>query len=233
MYSKTSRPSRNSSTSGRPSRFSNRPARGGNSSAGGRSFSGGRPQRHGGGGGFRNNGGRPSFGGGRRGGGRKMPTFDPSRFINTNPVDLVQEDYVSKNSFADFGVDKKLTKTITDMGLITPSPIQDQIIPLIMEGKDVIGIAETGTGKTAAFLIPIIEKTLKNPNEQTLILAPTRELAIQIADELRKLSRGFQIFGAVCVGGVNIQPQIRTLKHKNHFVIGTPGRVLEIGRAHV
>lgn len=109
-----------------------------------------------------------------------------------------------------------------------PSPIQDQIIPHILEGKDIIGLAETGTGKTAAFLIPLIEKTLKEYSRQTLILTPTRELAIQVEDELRKLSAGNKIYSTICVGGTSIRPQIQGLRRKNHFIIGTPGRILDL-----
>jgi superfamily II DNA/RNA helicase len=109
-----------------------------------------------------------------------------------------------------------------------PSPIQDQIIPHILDGKDVIGLAETGTGKTAAFLIPLIHKTLQAYDRQTLILTPTRELAIQIQDELRKLSQGSKIYSTICVGGTSIRPQIQGLRRKNHFVIGTPGRILDL-----
>ncbi len=159
---------------------------------------------------------------------RRMSTFDPSRFINTNPVDTVIEKYTPKNSFGTFGLDKQLVHTVASMGLKSPTPIQDQIIPEILAGRDVVGLAETGTGKTAAFLLPLIEKTIKEPNRQTLILAPTRELAIQIREDLRRLSGSFKMYAAVCVGGTNIRPQIRALQHKNHFVIGTPGRILDL-----
>lgn len=157
-----------------------------------------------------------------------MATFNPSQFINTNPVDAVIEVYKPKHRFSTFGLNGKLVRTITSSGLEIPTPIQDQIIPEILEGKDVIGIAETGTGKTAAFLIPLIEKTLKEYSRQTLILAPTRELAIQINEELKNLSRDFKIFSVVCVGGTNIRPQIQALRRKNHFIIGTPGRILDL-----
>lgn len=157
-----------------------------------------------------------------------MPTFNPSQFINTNPASTVEEVYTPKHKFTTFGLDGRLARSITETGLEVPTPIQDQIIPLILEGKDVIGLAETGTGKTAAFLIPLIEKTLKQYDRQTLILAPTRELAIQIEGELRKLTRMFKIFSTVCVGGTNIRPQINNLRRKNHFVIGTPGRIMDL-----
>ena len=188
----------------------------------------------------RRGGGSRSGGGGRRpfharapqgrrsGGGRKLPTFDPSQFINTNPVDPVVEVYEPKHRFGDFGLDKRLVHTLSKIGLAMPSPIQDQIIPEILDGNDVVGLAQTGTGKTAAFLLPLIHKTLHEYKRQTLILAPTRELAIQIEQELKKLSEGTKIFATVCVGGANIRPQIQRLRRQNHFIIGTPGRILDL-----
>jgi len=163
-----------------------------------------------------------------------MPTFDPSQFINKNPADAQEEVYEPKHTFGTFGLDTRLTRTLSDMGIDTPSPIQDQVIPFILEGRDVIGLAETGTGKTAAFLLPILHKTLADYKRQTLILAPTRELAIQIEQELKKLTANARVYFTVCVGGTPIGPQMRALKRKNHFVIGTPGRILDlIERGHL
>jgi len=171
---------------------------------------------------------RAGSGGGRPRKARKANNFDPSQFINTNPVDVKEVAYEPKNTFETFGLSKELVRTIHSMGLTTPSPIQDQIIPEILAGRDVIGLAETGTGKTAAFLIPLIEKTKKDMHRETIILTPTRELAQQISDELRKLSHGMRLFSVTCVGGVNIHPQIKMLRKQNHFIIGTPGRVLDL-----
>ncbi len=161
-----------------------------------------------------------------------MPTFDPSQFINKNPIETVSEVYEPSHSFVDFKLNRKLTSTILSMGIQTPSPIQDQIIPHILEGKDVIGLAETGTGKTAAFLVPLIEKTLKEYSRQTIILCPTRELAIQVEDEFRKLAAGHKLYSVVCVGGTSIRPQIQKLRRQNHFIIGTPGRVQDLIDQH-
>lgn len=206
---------RNYSSSARPARSGGRrPA----TSGGGRARGGGR------------GGASRGHGGGRRGGnggGRKMPTFNPSQFINKNPVEVVEEVYTPTHMFKDFGLDHKLVRTISEMNIATPSPIQDQIIPHILEGRDVIGLAQTGTGKTAAFLVPLIEKTNKEYRRQTLILAPTRELAIQIDEELKKLSKGYKLFSTICVGGTSMGPQVRGLKRHNHFIIGTPGRILD------
>ena len=209
-----------------------RPAR----SGGRRPFSGGGTPRSGGGAsrrfssGGRSSGGSryPSRGGGGGGGRRKTPTFDPSKFINTNPQSETEEVYEAKNRFSTFGLNDRFARAIVANGLEIPSPIQDQVIPLILDGHDVIGLAETGTGKTAAFLVPLIEKTLRDYSRQTLILAPTRELAIQIEAELRKLTSKERIYSTVCVGGTSMHPQVRALRRKNHFVIGTPGRVLDL-----
>lgn len=206
-----------------------RPAR----SGGRRPFSGGGAPRSGGGPRRFSNSRRPSSGGGSRHGGggggrRKTPTFDPSKFINTNPQTETEEVYEAKNRFTTFGLNDRFARAIVATGLEIPSPIQDQVIPLILDGHDVIGLAETGTGKTAAFLIPLVEKTLRDYSRQTLILAPTRELAIQIEAELRKLSSKERIYSTVCVGGTSMHPQVRALRRKNHFVIGTPGRVLDL-----
>lgn len=159
---------------------------------------------------------------------RKLPTFDPSQFINKNPIEVKEEVYVPKHAFKDFNLHKKIVDLLKQQGIETPSPIQDQTIPLAMDGKDVIGLAETGTGKTAAFLLPLIQKTFENNKEQTLILTPTRELALQVEAEFRKLAGPFRMYATTCVGGTNIRPQIARLKRRNHFIIGTPGRILDL-----
>jgi len=193
--------------------------------------SGGRSSSFGGGRG----GSRGGNSGGGRGRGRVQQTFDVSRYINLNPVVADTEPtYIPTHTFHDFGFDKELAEAIDAAKLTIPSPIQDQIIPHILEGRDVVGLAATGTGKTAAFLLPTIQKTLKQKSRMTLILAPTRELAIQVEQELRKLTPRMGIYSTVCVGGMNIRPQIMGLRRKNHFIIGTPGRVQDlIDRGHI
>ena len=160
--------------------------------------------------------------------GRVMPTFDPTQFINRNPIPLKEEVYQAKHKFADFEIDRRLVKTIKDMGIQSPSPIQDQVIPLALLGNDIVGLAETGTGKTAAFLIPVIERTKANFKGQTLILTPTRELALQVESELKKLTKNFRFYSTVCVGGTPIRPQINQLRKPNQFIIGTPGRIKDL-----
>ncbi len=136
--------------------------------------------------------------------------------------------YVAKNTFEDFKLNYQLLKNIKTKGYVTPSQIQDTAIPSVMLGKDLIGIANTGTGKTAAFLVPLIEKVAKDKTQKVLIITPTRELAEQIDLEFRSLSNNMGIYSAIIIGGRNIRKQINDLKYNPNFVIGTPGRIKDL-----
>jgi ATP-dependent RNA helicase DeaD len=119
-------------------------------------------------------------------------------------------------------------KSIEKMGFEEASPIQSQTIPLALEGKDIIGQAQTGTGKTAAFGIPLMENIdINNENVQGIVIAPTRELAIQVSEELFKLGYGKRARVLAVYGGQDIDRQIRALKKKPHIIVGTPGRLLD------
>jgi superfamily II DNA/RNA helicase len=111
---------------------------------------------------------------------------------------------------------------------VNPTPIQDMAIPQVLSGSDVIGIANTGTGKTAAFLIPLLNKIINNPREKVLIIVPTRELATQINQELLEFRAELRIFSVCCVGGMGISNQISGLRRSHNFVIGTPGRLRDL-----
>jgi len=130
--------------------------------------------------------------------------IDPSRFINKAIITEEVERFVPEHSFQDFKIEPKLKSAITAKKYVTPTPIQDRAIPHLLNGNDLVGIADTGTGKTAAFLVPLINKVLLNPSEQILIVVPTRELAIQIEEELKGFTRGMGIFSVPCVGGVSM-----------------------------
>lgn len=130
--------------------------------------------------------------------------------------------------FNDFAFDSRIKANLAYRKYIHPTPIQGLTIPVILEGRDVIGVANTGTGKTAAFLLPLIDKTLKNPKHRTIIIAPTRELAEQIDRELKLFAHGFRIGSVVCIGGKFLDEQMRGLARDPHFVIGTPGRLLDL-----
>ncbi|SEJ64009.1 ATP-dependent RNA helicase DeaD [Propionispira arboris] len=131
-------------------------------------------------------------------------------------------------SFGDIQLSKKLLLAVSDMGFEEPSPIQSQTIPLVLEGKDVIGQAQTGTGKTAAFGIPTIEKIIDGSRHiQALVLTPTRELAIQIAEEFNKIGKYKRVKTLPIYGGQSIDRQIRALHAGVQIVVGTPGRLLD------
>ncbi len=153
---------------------------------------------------------------------------DVSKFINKAVITEEVERFTPEHKFADFMVDERLKANIIKKGYTDPTPIQDRSIPHILRGEDVVGIANTGTGKTAAFLIPLINKTLLDRTQRVLVMVPTRELAQQIAVELKEFTPGLQIFSAVCVGGAGIGPQMSDLRRKPQFVIGTPGRLKDL-----
>jgi len=154
--------------------------------------------------------------------------IDINRFVNK--VETVKETEVFKPeySFSDLKINNRLKKAILERGFEDPTPIQEKAIPFVLQGRDVIGLANTGTGKTAAFLIPMINKILNNPQERVLIVVPVRELAIQIQEELRELTKQLKIFSTVVVGGANIQRQIHGLRRQPNIVIGTPGRLKDL-----
>ena len=130
--------------------------------------------------------------------------------------------------FSELGLDRTSMKSIEKMGFEEASPIQAQTIPLALEGKDIIGQAQTGTGKTAAFGIPLMENVdIKDDNIQGIVIAPTRELAIQVSEELFKLGYGKRARVLAVYGGQDIDRQIRALKKKPQIIVGTPGRLLD------
>ena len=158
----------------------------------------------------------------------KKQFIHESKFINRQIVeaDHAAEAYVPTHRFSDFALAPKIQANLAYQKFVTPTAIQDQTIPMALDGRDVIGLANTGTGKTAAFLLPIIDTLSQAPTpESVLILAPTRELATQIDEEFRKFAAGMKLYSVLLVGGVNITPQLRALARGPHVVIGTPGRV--------
>lgn len=131
-------------------------------------------------------------------------------------------------NFADFGLEPRVLQAITELGFEEATPIQSQSIPIALTGKDMIGQAQTGTGKTAAFGLPLIHKIAKEEERiVALVMTPTRELAIQVAEEIGKLSRFKGIRSLAIYGGQDIGRQIRALKKKPQIIIGTPGRLLD------
>ena len=176
--------------------------------------------------------------GGHARGGRRMPTkkkrgyqemeVDLSKFINKAKPAEETGPYVPDHAFADLPIADALKENIAAKGYVHPTPIQDKSIPHVLTGADVVGLANTGTGKTASFLIPLIHKVLEDRAQRVLIMVPTRELAIQIEQEFYGFARRLNINSVTCVGGANIDPQIRVLRRSPNFVIGTPGRLKDL-----
>lgn len=154
--------------------------------------------------------------------------IDYKRFICKSADKPVAIEIDIKNTFKDFPFCEALHANIQNRNYTAPTPIQDQAINPIIEGRDLIGLANTGTGKTAAFLLPLINKVFLDSTQKVLIIVPTRELALQIEEEFRRFSWGMRIFSAACVGGAPIQKQIQNLKRNPNFVIGTPGRIKDL-----
>ena len=138
-------------------------------------------------------------------------------------------------NFKSLGIQPEMVQTLKKMGITTPTPIQAQSIPLILQGKDIIGRAQTGTGKTFAFLLPILEQIApNNPNVQALILSPTRELALQITDIAKSLAKVYDLGVLAIYGGQDTAAQIKKLTEGVQIVIATPGRLLDhMGRGTI
>lgn len=172
---------------------------------------------------------KPRYSSSRSGGGgsRRGPSkqyIDPSRFVQA-AREITVDTYAPENKFSDFATDPLIQKNIAAKGYETPSKIQDLAIPHGLAGRDVVGIANTGTGKTTAFAVPIIQKLITDPRSAALVLAPTRELADQIEKECRSILKGSRVRTVLLIGGTPMYPQVRGLRDRPQLVIGTPGRI--------
>lgn len=141
----------------------------------------------------------------------------------------MSESEIPESNFNDFGLSRPVLKVLDQVGYETPSPIQAKTIPLIMEGRDILGQAQTGTGKTAAFALPLLSKLVLKPVQpQVLVLTPTRELAIQVAEAFQRYAGFIKDFHVVPIyGGQEYSGQIRRLKRGVHVIVGTPGRLMD------
>ena len=140
-------------------------------------------------------------------------------------------DYQDMTSFSDLGLSPEVLKAVTDAGYETPTPIQAQAIPVALSGRDVLGIAQTGTGKTAAFTLPMIDKLAAGRSKarmpRSLVVAPTRELADQVSASFEKYAKGRKLDWALLIGGVSFADQERKLDRGVDVLIATPGRLLD------
>lgn len=159
---------------------------------------------------------------------KKASTLDPNLLIKkAEPIEVSK--YESDRTFEEMPISKTLKAQLKQKGFVRPSEIQDRTLEHLLEGRDMLGIAQTGTGKTGAFLIPIIEQLQLNRQKfYALVLVPTRELATQVEDEFRSMSKGMGLHSACFIGGTNINKDIQTLRRPTNIVISTPGRLLDL-----
>lgn len=154
--------------------------------------------------------------------------LDPARLVK-KAENTTLKVYESKRTIAELPISPKLKQCLTAKGFTRPTEIQDRTLESLLAGKDLLGIAQTGTGKTAAFLVPIIEQLMQNPQKPfALIMVPTRELATQVETEFKSMTRGLGLYSACFIGGTNINKDLQTLRRHSHVIIGTPGRLLDL-----
>jgi len=159
---------------------------------------------------------------------KKESTLDPRLFVK-KAKPSGQEGFRTEKSFSDLGLNQKLLQNIHAKGYQTQTTIQEQSIEQLLRGRDMMAISKTGSGKTAAFLIPIIEHALKDSRNFTaLVVTPTRELSLQIEEEFKSLTLGMGLNSATFIGGTNINSDVDKFKRKLHVIVGTPGRLLDL-----
>lgn len=182
------------------------------------------------GGGSRSGSSRGSFGRPQTRSKTRNPgeNIDVNRFVSRAVVIAEEKVYIPTHQFEDLKIETKLKENISKKGYTIPTAIQDQSIPEVLKGRDLIGIANTGEGKTAAFLIPLINKMILKTESRVLVVVPTRELALQIDEEFMAFSRGLGIYSVLLVGGTSMGAQIERLRRKVRMVIGTPGRLRDL-----
>ncbi|MGB0177902.1 MAG: DEAD/DEAH box helicase, partial [Owenweeksia sp.] len=160
---------------------------------------------------------------------KKQSSIDVSLLTRQALPQAPVEPYTATRTFADLPIHHSLKSTIARKGFTRPTEIQDKTMDHLLAGRDLLGIAQTGTGKTAAFLVPLINRLLEGQgNFQTLVLVPTRELAIQVEEEFKSLTAGLKLYSSCFIGGTNINRDLQTLRRKSHLVVGTPGRLMDL-----
>ncbi len=160
---------------------------------------------------------------------KKKSTLDPSLLVKEANHSVVAKVFQSERQISDLPISAKLIQALESKGYKKPTEIQDRTLETLLTGRDLLGIAQTGTGKTGAFLVPIIEQLLhKRVNPYALVVVPTRELALQVEEEFRSMTKGLGLYSACFIGGTNINNNLRALQRNSHVVIATPGRLLDL-----
>ena len=177
-----------------------------------------------------NSGFKRRSGGARNRKKQKESTLDTSLLVK-KAVPQKDISYTPERQVQDLPIDKALIANLLKKGFTHPTEIQDKCIDHLLEGRDLLGIAKTGTGKTAAFLVPVIHRALQSPNSvKTLVLVPTRELALQVEEEFKSITKGLNLFSACFIGGANINNDFKALRRSTDLVVATPGRLLDLAK---
>lgn len=163
----------------------------------------------------------------RRQSSQKSSSINPKQLVK-QAVNIELPSFVADVSFKEMSLNKALKKNILAKGYESPTEIQEKSIPGLIEGRNMIGIAATGTGKTGAFIIPLIERMLSNKNLNALVILPTRELALQVEAEFKSLAQGFNLNSACYIGGTSVQRDIEKARRKSNLIVGTPGRLIDL-----
>ncbi len=160
----------------------------------------------------------------------RLSTINPMAFVRKAKVNN-ESSYIASRNIKNLPVHGSIITNLLNKGYQTPTEIQDKTLEAILDGKNLIGLAQTGTGKTGAFLIPLINNLLNNKAAfQVLVVAPTRELAMQTDREFQMIARGLNLFSISLIGGTSVNMDLRKLRRPCHFVIGTPGRLTDMVR---
>ena len=160
---------------------------------------------------------------------KKASTLDTSLLVKEADHSMIEKVFRSDRMVRELPIDTKLRQALAAKGYERPTEIQDRTLETLLEGRDLLGIAQTGTGKTGAFLIPIIEQLLHNRvSPYALVVVPTRELALQVEDEFKSMAKGLGLYSACLIGGTNINRDLQNLRRSTHVVIATPGRLLDL-----
>lgn len=183
--------------------------------------------------GFRNRGTRQggSNGGGK---GKQVSSIHNVDLLVKKAIPLNESKYESKRTIEEMPISKSLKAVLTKKGYTHPTEIQDKTLETIISGRDILGIAKTGTGKTGAFLIPIIHQLVTTGKFfQTLVLVPTRELALQVDEEFKTFTLGLNLKSSVFIGGTSVRADFQALRKQNHVIIGTTGRLLDLAKRNM
>ena len=160
---------------------------------------------------------------------RKASDLDPRLLIKEASESTIKP-YQSSKRIADLPIDQLIIERLIKKGYQQPTEIQEKTIQPLLEKKNILGIAQTGTGKTGAFLIPVLQQLLTNGKKRSfaLVVVPTRELALQVAEEFKSMTKGLGLYSACFIGGTNINTDIKQLRKESHLVVATPGRLLDL-----